>query len=470
MREEAEGFLWNERGDNLVRRFEKMRKEGTFRFMDVSDYEEIINTYMDKGELEKAGQTIKLALHQHPGALTIRLRKADLLISLEEYEKALELLNLLTHLDSQNYEVFLLRGLACIHLGRKDEAILDFDTSLELGDEMAGDIAFQIGNELEIAGMYEEALVYMIRAYEINPEDVSVLFDMGFLYQQLGKDEKALSVYRKFLEEEPFDVTAWGNLGRLYLKLERYEEALDAFEYLLAVQEDNPEGLFYKGRTLMHMGRFQEAEEEYRIYVSRSPHDMEGMINLGTCYRENKEYSRALTWYKMAVEESPDNPLPYFLIAEVYGLRNKWEDAEIYCRKALERDHEDDAFWHLLYYIYEHTGTLRKQIEVMDTLTALVPDNISYWLEYLLLLYDLPGKREFEGTLKRALKHLPEAAELYYLKGIVRFQEGRYAEGEENFHRAWSYDPEKLDWFLEKLPGILQIPEAQEYIQHLKIE
>ncbi|HHJ10011.1 MAG TPA: tetratricopeptide repeat protein [Bacteroidetes bacterium] len=470
MKEKSEDFLWNERGNNLVRRFEKMRKEGTFRFMDVSDYEEVINTYMDKGQLEKAGQTIKLALHQHPGALTIRLRKADLLVSLEKYEKALELLNLLAHLDSQNYEVFLLRGLALIHLGRKNEAIRDFDTSLSLGDEMSGDIAYQIGNELEIAGMYEEALIYMIKAYEENPDDVLVLLDMGLIYQQLGMNDDALRVYRDFLEEEPFDVTAWGNLGRLYLRMERYEEALEAFEYLLAIQDNNPEGLFYKGRTLMQMERFREAEEEFRIYVSQSPHDVEGMINLGICYRQTGEYGRALSWYKMAVEESPDNPLPYFLIAKVYSLRNKWEDAEIYCRKALDRDHEDDEFWYLLYHIYKHTGTLRKQIEVMDTLTALVPDNASYWLEYLLLLYDLPGKREFEGTLKRALKHLPSAAELYYLQGIVRFQEGKYAEGEENFLRAWSYDPGKIDWFLEKFPHILQIPEAQECIQQLKIK
>ena len=56
MKEKSEDFLWNERGNNLVRRFEKMRKEGTFRFMDVSDYEEVINTYMDKGQLKKPGR------------------------------------------------------------------------------------------------------------------------------------------------------------------------------------------------------------------------------------------------------------------------------------------------------------------------------------------------------------------------------------------------------------------------------
>ena len=468
MKEESEGFLWNERGDSLVRRFEKMRREGTFRFMDVSDYEEVINTYMDKGQLEKAGQVIRLALHQHPGSVVIRLKKADLLISLEKYEQAWDILNLLVHLDPNNYEAFLLRGLAGIHLGRKKEAFQDFDTALILGEEITGDIAYQIGNELEIAGMYEEALIYMQRAYRDNPEDVSVLFDMAFIYQQLGRDEEALGVYRDFLEEEPFDVTAWGNMGRLCLKLERYDEALDAFEFLLAIQDDNPEGLFYKGRTLMHMNRFREAVTEYRSYVSLSPHDVEGMINLGTCYRETGEYSRALSWYKLAVEENADNALPYFLIAELYVMRDNWKEAEGWCLKALERDSKDAGFWYLLYHIYQHTGTVEKEIEVLDTLTALVPENVSYWMEYLLLLLDLAEERHFEVVLKRALSYLPADPELLYLQSAVHFLAGKNKEGKESILKAWKAAPDKLDSFLKQFPSLEEVPAVYEIIQQLK--
>ena len=339
-----------------------------------------------------------------------------------------------------------------------------------MGEEARADIAFQIGNELEIAGWYADALPFMKIAYQEDEDNLAALFDMGFVYEQLGKNDDAIKMYEKLLDEDPFDLIAWGNLGKLFLKLERYTEALDAFEYQLAIHENNLEGLFNKGRALMHLGRFGDAAKEYRIYASLSPHDVNAMINLGSCYRETGEYGRSLSWFKMAIEEDAENPLPYFLIAEVYMLRENWEEAENYCRKALELDGEDDEIWFALYRILEYTGTPRQRLEVMDMITALAPDNLAYWIEYLVLLYVLREKREFEIVLKRAEKYLPEAAELLYMKGIVRFMEGKTEEGEELFIRAWSFDPSKLDWFLDRFHDILDVPGLHEFIKQLKSE
>ncbi len=470
MREELNGFRGEKWENKLIQRFEKMRSEGNFRFLDVSEFEEIIDTYLDKGQLEKAEQTIHLALQQHPSSVSIRLKKAELLISTNEDEQALNLLNTLVPLDSQNYQVYLFRGSALARLGHEKEAVRDYDRALSAGMGMEGDIAYQAGTDLELIGRYNLALNYMKKAYHFNPYDTMVLFELGFLYRQLGYDKQAVDAYKRLLEEDPFNETAWSNIGEIYLKLEKHEEALEAFDFQLAIHRDSPEGLFNKGRTLMLLGRYAEAIGEYRIYVSLAPHDVSGMTNLGKCYRETGELSRALSWYKMVIEENPKDPEFFFQAAGIYELQGKWQKAESFCSKAINLDRGNAELWYELFRIAKHTGSLQRRIDLGDRVVNLAPDHSAYWLDFLMLLFDTGEKRRLEVIMKQAFKYHPDSAEMFYMKAAIRLFGGKTEEGANAFEKALSMDFLKHKWFLEKFPELNKFKIVHELIQHYKPE
>ncbi len=468
MREEKEEFPEEEKENRLVSRFERMRREGIVRYMDVSDYEEIIDAYLDKGQFDKAEQTVRLALRQHPSAFSLILKKADIFLARSDYLPALEVLDPLTRLDPNNYEVYLLRGFAFTHLEREEEAVRDFDKALALGAGMEGDIAFQAGTELEMAGYYKYALKYMAQAYEKNPFDIQALFELAFLYQHTGNNESAIKYYKRYLREEPFDEGAWNNLGEVYLDSGNYEEALEAFDFQLAIHPASPDGLFNRSRTLMRLQRFPDAVEGFIKYLEKNPDDVEAMLLLGHSYHMSGEDKRALGWYKVAAGEAPDDPEPCYRAAQLYRSMGLAGEAEMCCLRALEKDPENLVFNHELFLIWEHLRSSLDRLAMIRNISYRDPENIVYWLDYFTLLYKMREMKELERALEDAARYLPGHPYLAYMKGTVSFLEGRIPEGEELLSRALEKDPRGVEIFLERFPQLRAIREVNDLIDKFK--
>ncbi len=468
MREEREDFPDEEKENRLLSRFERMRREGTVRYMDVADYEEIIEAYLEKGQFDKAEQTVQLALRQHPSAFSLILKKADIFLSRGDHLQALEVLNPLTRLDPNNSEVFLLRGFALTRLKRSGEALRDFDKALALGAGMEGDIAFQAGSELEMTGYFREALKYMEQAYDLNPYDVQVMFELAFLCQQTGQEKRSIEIYERYLKEEPFDEGAWNNLGEVYLVTGDYQKALEAFDFQLAIHPASPDGLFNKARTMMSMERYPEAIGMFRKYLEKNPEDVEAMLLLGNCYHVTGENQRALSWYKVAAGENPDDPEPCYRAAQLYRKMNRLNDAEVCALRSLEIDPDNTAFNHELFLIWENTRPAGERLALIRNLTVKEPANVLYWLDYLTLLYEMRELREMERAFEDAFRHLNGHPLLMYLKGSVSFLEGKMQEGEKYFLPALDKDPENVQIFLDRFPQLSRIREVTMLIDQFK--
>ncbi len=468
MREDQEGFPDREREERLLKRFERMRREGTFRYMDVSEFEEIIEAYLDKGQFDKAEQTVRLALRQHPSAFMLILKKAEIHLARAEYLLALEVLNPLTRLDPTNYEVFLFRGFALVHLERKDEALRDFERALELGSGMEGDIAFQAATELEMTGHYKEALRLMEQAYHHDPFDIQAMYELGFLYQQTGQHDRAIEIYRRYLREEPFDEGAWNNLGETLMERNDYQGALEAFEYQLAIHPASPDGLYNRGRVLMLMQRFGEAAEMFREYLQRTNDDTEAMLHLGKCYEMMGEYSRALSWYKVAAAENLDDPEPCFMAARLYRTLAQYDEAERCALKTLETDPEDPIYNFELFLVWEHTRPASERLGLIRNIVSRAPEEVNYWIELLSLLYHMRQMKEFRYSLADAYRHHPDHPLLLCLEGAVGLLEGRMDEGLDLIEEALQKDPEKYREMLKRFPQLDTIPEVKRLIQKYK--
>ncbi len=468
MREEKEGYPDEERENRLLSRYEKMRREGSFRYLDVSEYEEIIDAYLDKGQYDKAEQTVRLSLRQHPSAFSLILKKAEIYLARADYLLALEVLNPLTRLDPNNYEVFLLRGFALTHLERKDEAIEDYDKAMRLGTGMEGDIAFQAATELEMRGYYRQALVYMEKAFEHNPFDIQAMFELAFLLQQTGQEKKAIGIYEKYLKEEPFDEGAWNNLGEVRMSTGAYEKALEAFEFQLAIHPASPDGLFNKARVLMSLERYPEAIVGFRVYLEKVPDDVEAMILLGQCYHHTGENKRALSWYKVAASEDPDDPEPCYRAARLYRTLDMNRDAEVCCLRALEIEPENAAFNFELFLIWGKTRPAQERLTLIQTITLQDPENVTYRIEYLSLLYEMRETNRLHHALEEACKALPGHPLLLYMKGTVSFLEGRNAEGETFFAQALEKFYTGHHYFLKRFPQLSSLPEVNTLIHKFK--
>ena len=78
----------------------------------------------------------------------------------------------------------------------------------------------------------------MIKAVEINPEDVTAHGNLGNMYFNEERYEDAIEAYQKVIQINPEETAAYNNLGNAYSERERYEEAIETYEKAIQI---NPE-------------------------------------------------------------------------------------------------------------------------------------------------------------------------------------------------------------------------------------
>ncbi|MBF0331656.1 MAG: tetratricopeptide repeat protein [Candidatus Omnitrophica bacterium] len=86
------------------------------------------------------------------------------------------------------------------------------------------------GYEAQMQGNLTQAQFLYERARAYNPNDPSLLNDLGLVYEALGQSELAEAQYLKAIESDYKCLPAYSNLGYLYKNKLEYDKALHYFE------------------------------------------------------------------------------------------------------------------------------------------------------------------------------------------------------------------------------------------------
>jgi CRP-like cAMP-binding protein len=131
---------------------------------------------------------------------------------------------------------------------------------------------FSIGLARRQMAHYSEALSYLNRAADLQPESADVQYELGSLYRVLDHYERAVAHLESAIRVRPSFVDAYNQLGITYYDQGKYVEALTVFRATTQLEPSNP----------------------YHYY------------NLGTILKVLRDYSAARTAFRQAVELKPD--------------------------------------------------------------------------------------------------------------------------------------------------------------------
>ena len=238
MKEDFEDIFHNEENSELVNRFEEMLKNNTQYFFDVFEFESIIDYYIESNKANNALNVVQYAVQQHPGSLSIKLKKAQVLIDKGQASQALQLIEQIENIETSNSDVYLLKGNTLNIMGRYTEAERAFDTAIIYSYEDKVEVIHTIAQSFEQIGRYKTALRYLHQAYRLDGKSIMVMYDIGYCYEKIGQVNKSIEYYNQYLDKEPFSENAWYNLGVLYNKFDKYDKAVEAYEFALAINPD----------------------------------------------------------------------------------------------------------------------------------------------------------------------------------------------------------------------------------------
>ena len=119
--------------------------------------------------------------------------------------------------------------------------------------------------EYENNSEYQKAIVQLVSASKIKPNDYRIIFRMGVIYYNIGDFKTAEWAFKSAIEINPLSVDAYYNLGFMYNKQQRFTEARGVLERAVFLDSENAHTHFELGVAYKATGDIQKAREEFNL-------------------------------------------------------------------------------------------------------------------------------------------------------------------------------------------------------------
>ncbi len=448
----------------VVRRYEDMLKKEKDCYFDVHEFEEIIDYYIENDEFQSAEMAVNIASQQHPGANSIKIKNAQLLIDEGKPFQALKLLNLLEKMESGNEEIFILKGLAYNILGNIKEAIRQFDHAISLADEDKDELLHNIGITFMNLQHFKLALKYLRLAYDIDTSNLAVIYDLGYCYERNNDFRKSLQFYNLYLDEEPYSEMVWYKIGGVYEKQELFDKAIEAYDYALAIDESYSLVYLNKANVYIRQNKFNEALDLYKEFIEMNDDYVEVYCNIGYCYEELGNLEEALNSYQQAIDIDPQYADAWYNISKVKLQQNNIQDSIQYMLKAVESETDNDLFLVDLAELYAAAGDKENASRAFEKALIIEQLNYEYWIRFSEVWYDFSDIDRAISILEESLFYHSDIARVNYYLAAYCFANNYFDKALKYFEQAFTINFEDFNDVQERFAEVFDTPKVKKLI------
>ncbi len=321
------------------------------------------------------------------------------------------------------------------------------------------------GQVLVLRRQYKEALVKLLEAEKSNPRDADLLYNLGTCYLRTGDARKALVHLERVRALVPGNARVRRLLAEAYYTVGDFQKANELAEALKAAGETGMDLEVIQHDYDTRLGDVAEGEAGWRDFTEKHPERPEGWIGLADAlvrrskiaegiaalekayeldkksfrttwslallYRQQKEYDKAIGVTKAALAEDANNLSLLGLLAQLYEMAGKPDDAVA----AYERIRKLDPGNHIPY-LAEAARALSKRPP--DLVAAergfreayrLRPDDAIIRQRLVEVLLTGGRAADANALVDAAMRQNPTDVSLVVMKARVRLVEGNVDEG-----------------------------------------
>ena len=447
----------NEEINEILRKYENLKKGRSHSFLDEEAFEKIIDYFDEKEDLKKAMEAAEKGAEQYPYSSTLLVRKADLLIASRNYPDALAILDRAVMLDSSSIEVYILRTEAYLAMDKQEKAVEILEQGLQFfsGDEKIA-LLFELADVYDDYQEFEKVFDCLRLILEADPNNEEALYKICFWTDFTGRNEEGIRLHRQIIDEYPYNELAWFNLAAAYQGLKLYEKAIDAYQYALAINEKFDYAYRNMGDAYIRLRKYKEAIECLEKVLELIKPEALIYEAIGYCYEKLYYHAQARFYYRKASHIVPDDSRLYYKMACTYFNEGNWESAVRQLETALHI-HKDQFEYNLLMGESKmQLGQYKDAIHYFTSLISIRPKNKKGWEALVRCLYK---SEKFEEAKEQVLLALRvsngQVLFTYYLAAIL-FAMGKSKEAILHLEKGLSHSPKLLKKFIALNPSILQ--------------
>jgi serine/threonine-protein kinase len=150
---------------------------------------------------------------------------------------------------------------------------------------------------------FDEALLEMRRAHELDPVSLVKVAGIGEVLYFKGEYDRAAGQYREALELDPNSGFAHWALGNVYLQKGMYQQAISEYQTSIPLSGDSPDELASLGYAYALSGKSGEAQKVIAELTARSKRRYVPPTLFAFVYTGLGEKDRAFEWLDRAFDE-----------------------------------------------------------------------------------------------------------------------------------------------------------------------
>lgn len=337
------------------------------------------STYLDKKEYDRALEYYQKALEIDPNYALAYYAIGDFYFRQKKYHQAIIPSQQAQKLNPNHLNTYKLLAEIFMAQGQSQKAIEEINKGLkvdknhggfyialaniyrELGDiEKSNELfakgisrqpnssalyQYNLGLQLKREGKFEEAKDQLIKAVNLNPQDVDILIVLAQVEKKLGNYDEAIGLLEKAQTQDPENIDIYDNLAGVYSDKNDYQTAIDTYKKGLALdltdQDLSDVGRVYENLGLIYHNntkQFDLAEEAFKNALKYDPKQATIYINLGETYRLKGMLKESVIQLEKALQLDLNHALAHNNLGHYLALQGKISEAMEHFKKALEID------------------------------------------------------------------------------------------------------------------------------------
>jgi tetratricopeptide (TPR) repeat protein len=225
-------------------------------------------------------------------------------------------------------------------------------------------------------GDYPDAVTWLKRAAEENPEDREAIQLTGLSLYLAGKPGEAIPYLEKVQSwYASANVDATYILGVAYIQTKHYPSARAAFAKMFEVPPDSAAAYLFTARLLLRFDFGPVAEEYGRKAVELDAKLPLAHQMLGELYLYQSKIPEATAQFEQELAVNPGNPAAYYKLADAYSRAQKFDDAEKLLQRSIWLDATSTGPYILLGKVLLKKGETQLAVRALQRAVSMDPNN-----------------------------------------------------------------------------------------------
>jgi tetratricopeptide (TPR) repeat protein len=286
---------------------------------------------------------------------------------------------------------------------------------------------------------YDKALHLLDAALKESPLNAQLWTMQGVAYEGQGRNTEALASFRHALKISPDAIPALERAAQI--EYDAGDPAgIPLLEHLLRLRPDDRTSHGMLAVLQYQQGNCATAIDHFERAAPLFDSQLPALHAYGTCLVKLKHYDKAADVFERGLSLNPDDSREREVVASVQLLAHQPERA-IATLDPLLRAGQNPKALELASAAYEDLHDTEKAVESLRQAILLDPKNVNLYVDFAALSATHQSFNVGIDAVNEGIDIQPNAAPLYFARGVLYVQLAQYEEAQADFEKAYELDP-----------------------------